>query len=323
METILIGHPLDHYDEFSDLLSRLSEKYTVIVKDYDYQWLKRNIVNVDILIPSLKVPVDEEILNRAKQLRLIFTPSTGTDHIKISQEKKTIKLVSLHDFRDQIATISSTAELGFALLLAVSRRITLAKQDVLQKGRWDRNNFVGSELQGKTLGIIGMGRLGQKIAGYAEAFGMTIQYWDHQKTSRYKKINELSELLSSSDYIILSITYNEKTYHLMNQGNVRLLKKGASIINISRGKIIDEDSVCSELQKGTLAGIGVDVLEFELEDFKTSPLYRYAKKHPEANIVITPHIGGATVDAWKKVFTLITDTLLQMNTELDSAENKM
>ena len=178
MKKILIGYPLNHYREFKNLIEPLSDAYQVVMKDYDYAWLKRNIQNFDVVIPSLKVVIDDRIIDKAKNLKLIFTPTTGVDHIRINKRKRNISVVTLNDFRNEIASISSTAELGFALVLALSRKINLAHKDVLGYGRWERNRFVGNELQNKVLGIVGMGRIGRKIARYAKAFGMKIQYWD-------------------------------------------------------------------------------------------------------------------------------------------------
>jgi D-3-phosphoglycerate dehydrogenase len=311
MKKILIGYPLKRYRELTDIIHSLSTAYKVVMRDYDYGWLKKNICRFEILIPNLKVIINDDIISRANRLKLIFSPTTGTDHIRIAKKKTGITVVTLNDFRDEIASISSTAELGFALVLALSRKINLAHKDVVRYGRWERNRFVGNQLQNKVLGIVGMGRIGRKIAQYAKAFGMKIQYWDKVSCKQWKKAKRLNGLLSSSDFIVMATSLNNSTHYLINKDNVGFIKKGAVLVNISRGGCVEEEAVNYAIKKGILSGVGSDVLERELENFKKSPLYQYAKKNPQANIIITPHIGGATIDAWKKVFSVVCKHILQ------------
>jgi phosphoglycerate dehydrogenase-like enzyme len=311
MKKILIGYPLDRYKVFEEILRPLANKYSLVFKDYDYNWLKRNIHEFEILVPSLKVIVDDAIIKKAQNLRLIFTPTTGRDHIRIGKKPKNLKVLTLHDYRKEINSISSTAELGFSFVLSLSRKMLHARKDVVESARWERNDFLGTELNNKVMGIIGMGRIGQKIADYGQAFGIEVIYWDKVKRSKGKRISRLSRLLSVADFIVVSVTLTDKTRHLINMNNISDIKKGAILVNISRGEVIEEKSLCFALKKGILSGVGVDVLEKELGDYKKSPLLIYARKNPEANIIITPHIGGATFEAWKKVFKLVCDKISQ------------
>jgi D-3-phosphoglycerate dehydrogenase len=218
-------------------------------------------------------------------------------------------VLTLHDYRSEIESISSTAELGFSFILSLSRKLLQAHKDVVESARWERNDFLGTELNNKVLGIIGMGRIGSKIAAYGQAFGMEVVYWDKVKRGKGKSVPRLNRLLSVADFIILSVTLTDKTRHLINMNNIGDIKKGAILVNISRGEVIEEKSLCFALNKGILSGVGVDVLEKELLDYKKSPLLQYARKNPDANIIITPHIGGATIEAWKKVFRLVCDKI--------------
>lgn len=311
MKRILIGYPLDEYKELEDILRSLAAKYSLVIKDYDYEWLKRNIHKFDIIIPSLKVIIDDEIIRKAENLHLIFTPTTGRDHIRIEKNERNVRVLTLNDYKEELASISSTAELAFSLVLSLSRKVLLAHNDVVNSGRWERNDFLGKELNKKVIGIVGMGRLGRKIAGYGEAFGMRVIYWDKAKCEKWERVKQLNELLSLSDFIIVSVSLSDETCHLINTGNIDSIKKGAVLVNISRGKVIEEKALCFALQEGILSGVGADVLELELEDYKQSPLYRYAQENPGANVIITPHIGGATIDAWKRVFTLVSAEILE------------
>lgn len=305
MKKILIGYPLNKYQKFDNILQQLSTEYSLVIKDYDLKWLKDNISEFDILIPSLKVVVDNNTIEKAERLSLVFTPTTGSDHIRFAQKDKGIKVLTLNDFKDEIDSINSTAELSFSLLLSLARKVCLANSQVINDCLWDRNNFLGKELNNKVMGIIGMGRIGQKLTGYGQAFGMEVVYWDKLELKDLQRADSLDHLLGISDYIMVCVSLNENTHHLINSENVDSIKKGSCLVNTSRGKVIDEHVLCSAIDAGIVAGVGVDVLEYELADFQKSPLYLYAKNNPHKNIIITPHIGGATIDAWEKVFTLV------------------
>jgi len=309
MTKMLIGYPLNKYEAFEQLLSSLSKKHDLTIKDYTYEWLKDNIHKFEIIVPSLKVIIDDDIINNAEKLRILFTPTTGTDHIRIRNKRQGIKIFTLNDYKHDINSINSTAELGFSHILSLSRKVFSAHKDVVEFGRWERNDFLGKDLNNKVIGIIGMGRIGQKIAKYAEAFGMKIIYWDKIKRGKWDKISHLRRFLSIPDIIFISITLNNKSHHLINMKNISNIKKGAILVNISRGSVIEEKSLCFALRKGILSGVGVDVLENELGDYTKSPLLQYARRNPDANIVITPHIGGATIEAWEKVFTLVAEKM--------------
>jgi D-3-phosphoglycerate dehydrogenase len=311
MKSILIGYPLNKYKVFEEALGSLSVKSRLVFKDYKYDWLKRHIHEFEIIIPSLKVIIDDAIIDNAENLQLLFSPTTGQDHLSFKKNRKKFKVLTLNDYREEILPINSTAELGFSFVLSLSRKLLSAHKDVVKHGRWERNDFLGRELNKKVIGIIGMGRIGQKIAGYGKAFGMKVIYWDKTKRGRWERIPQLNKLLSLSDFIIVSIALNPKTRHLINMHNIGNFRKGAILVNISRGKVIEEQSLCFALKNGILTGVGVDVLEFELEGHKKSPLYKYAQKNPDANIIITPHIGGATIDAWEKVFTLLSEKIAE------------
>lgn len=307
MKKILIGYPLDKYAIFEDILRPLSGKYSLVMKDYDYSWLSRHIHEFDVVIPSLKVVIDDAIIGKAEKLQLLFTPTTGRDHIRIRKSTRRVKILSLNNYRKQISSIGSTAELGFSFLLSLSRRVLGAHRDVVESGRWQRNDFLGRELNGKVVGIIGMGRIGRKIARYSKAFEMNVLYWDKVKRGRWPRVLRLNKLLGLADFVMVSVALNEKTRHLINMDNIGYIKRGAVLVNISRGEVIEEQALCTALQEGMLSGVGVDVLELELDNYTSSPLYKYARKNPRANVIITPHIGGATLDAWTKVFTLVAE----------------
>jgi len=168
----------------------------------------------------------------------------------------------------------------------------------VSKGFWQRDLFKGHQLKDKTIGIIGLGRTGRRVAHYAEAFDMVIYFYDPYVTDdKYRRITELEELLSISDFITIHVHLNHSTRHLINERNIEAIKKGAYLINTSRGEVLDDKAVTRALIDGKLGGIAVDVLAKELDHIQEDTLWQLKSKCQ--NIIITPHIGGATLEAMK------------------------
>lgn len=255
-----------------------------------------SFTDVNILIVRLARKVDSKILDKFPSLTHLFSATTGLDHIETEALKeRNIKLVSLRGHDDFLRTIPSTAEHTWALLLALIRNIPAANEDV-KKGNWNRDQFRGYQLKEKKIGIIGLGRTGKKIATYAQAFDMDIQYFDpYVYEQSLHKCNSLDELLSSSDIVSIHVHLTEKTQRLIGKHNIGQIKNDCLLINTSRGNILDENAVVEALRSKKIKGIATDVLSTELTDIKQSPLWQ-AQQQKE-NIIITPHIGGATCDA--------------------------
>jgi D-3-phosphoglycerate dehydrogenase len=244
--------------------------------------------------------IDEDVLNLQSKLKYIVTPTTGLNHIDISlAHKRGIQVVSLKGEVDFLKTIKSTAEHTWALLLAITRNIVAAHNSVSQFGNWDRKSFEAGETDGKTIGIIGFGRLGKIVARYAKAFGMTVLIND-TNLSEVDNLQEgflhveLHELLRHSDYIVLLISWSQENQGFFNRYMFEKMKPGAFFINTSRGELVDQDALLHYLQNGRLAGAALDVLdgdsswEFRVKGEKK--LLLYAKKNK--NLIITPHMGG-------------------------------
>lgn len=251
---------------------------------------------VSILIVRLAKKIDKIILEKFPDLKLLVSATTGLDHIdqEVLKEKN-IRLVSLRGQDDFLKTIPSTAEHTWALLLALIRNIPAANEDV-RAGHWNRDKFRGYQLKEKMLGIIGLGRTGRRIATYAQAFDMRVQYFDpFVDEKQFNKCDHLEELLNSSDIISLHVHLNDDTNHLIGAQNISHLKKDCLLINTSRGKLLDEEVIANALVSKKIKGIATDVLGTELEDIRSSPLWQAQQKNE--NIIITPHIGGASCDA--------------------------
>ncbi len=257
--------------------------------------LLENIHKYDAYFATLKVRFDKEVIDKAVRLKVIATPSTGLDHIDLAYAaEKGIKVLSLKDDTAFLDSITATAELSWALLLAVVRRIPWAFESA-KKGAWARDEFRGHQLSGKTLGILGYGRLGRIVAEYGRAFRMRILACDVREVEAapYVEMVDFDSLLAKSDIISIHIHLTKENTHLINKSVFDKMKPGAVLINTSRGAIIDEAALVEALESGRLLGAGLDVIDGEWnENLSSHLLIQYANSH--GNLVITPHIGGVT-----------------------------
>ncbi len=281
-----------------EALELLESRCEVTHSDPSQELLRETIERFDGFLTPLGVQSDAEVISRAKRLKLIATPTTGTDHIDLSAAKAAgITVFSLREDKDLLNEITSTAEMAWALLLAVVRRLPWAFESV-RSGRWESGPFRGRQLSGKTLGVLGYGRLGRFVAEYGQAFQMTVLICDHKPQRglppRVKQV-EFEDLLRSSDVVSIHIHLTEENRNLFDRRALQMMKPGAVLINTSRGAIIDESALLDALCDGPLAGAGVDVICGEdRADIGSHPLVRYARSHE--NLVISPHTGGVTFE---------------------------
>ncbi|MCE7887561.1 MAG: hypothetical protein DYH13_08710 [Alphaproteobacteria bacterium PRO2] len=295
---ILNLEPQDYSAEAHALLERAG---TVDNGPLSRAALKKNIKNYHALIVRLGHKIDKEILSVAGNLKVIVTATTGLNHIDLGEaEKRGIEILSLKGEREFLDNIHATAEHSFALLLSLIRKIPASACDV-HDGKWNRDDFKGTELNGRTIGIIGYGRIGSKVAKYAGAFGMNVIANDILDIPGVNII-DLNSLLSQSDIVSLHVPYSESTHHMIDRPRFRQIKKGALFINTARGEIVDEAALLEALKSGHIAGAALDVLQGENSGkkswLKNDPLWKYARKN--SNLLITPHTGGATYDSMAK-----------------------
>ncbi len=238
-----------------------------------------------------------ELLANAAALKFIGTPTTGLGHIDMkAAEQFGISVIPLPGLTG-LNNITSTSEHALALLLCLLRNICPANRSVLNN-EWNRDRFIGTELRGKTIGIIGLGRLGKQLANYTEAFQMQIIYYDPNVAApKYRRCTSLCELAEESDMISVHAKLSNDTVSLIGELFFNCCKPGAFFVNTARGELVDQQHLIAALESGRLAGAAVDVIcnEPETGAHLTSDLVKYAKDHP--NLIITPHIGGATRDA--------------------------
>ncbi len=282
-----------------------------------HEKLKQIIKKYDILIIGLGLTINREIIDNAINLKIIATATTGTDHIDVDYaNSKSIKIISLKDETKFLNTITSTAELSFGLMIDLLRKTHGAFNSV-KRHEWQRDNFRGHSLYGKTIGIVGLGRLGKMMSKYCNAFNMRVMGFDpNVGYEDFKKVKclkvEFKELLKQSDIISIHIHLNKSTENMFNTNVFKQMKRGVCIINTSRGKIINEKNLIVFLKNKRVAGYAADVLSNELDFEKTrvnNPLIDYSIKND--NVVIVPHIGGMTYESRENTDIFVAKMLIK------------
>jgi len=276
------------------------------------------IKDAEIISVFVGSVVDKKIIDLLPNLKFINTGSAGFDHIDIDYcREKGIKVSSVPAY----ASIP-VAEFTFALLLSLSRKIYTAYHNLLEGSDFNTSLLQGFNLQGKTFGIIGTGRIGKNVIKIAKGFDMNVIAHDLYPDLNFSKeynfeYKDLNEILSQSDIVSLHIPYNKENYHLINKENIALMKKGMYIINTARGELIDTDALIWGLQEKIIAGAGLDVLEKERElreenkilsspekikkniDYKTLLEDHVLIDMP--NVIVTPHIAFFSKEAKEEI----------------------
>jgi len=282
-----------------------------------HQELLRVADQYDIIVLGIFPVIDKAIIDRATKLKYIVVPANTLENIDVDYAKeKGIEVVSLWGEEEFLKTITGTAELAFGLMIDIVRKTPWAFDDVKQY-TWDRERFRGRNLAGKTLGIVGMGRLGTWMAEYGTAFGMNIVFYSpHTGESAVTGARNVSlpVLLKESDIISLHAHLNKETERMIGAPQFKQMKDTAYLINTARGKIVDETALLDALKAGEIAGYAADVLADEFHFDETGlvnhPLIDYAKEHQ--NAIIVPHIGGVTVESREDTDVFVTKKLQKL-----------
>ena len=261
--------------------------------------LLKKIKDKDGLICFPYDNIDKDILSAAKKLKTISTYSVGYDHIDVKCARK--QNISI-GYTPEVLT-DATADLTFALILDLLRRITEGDR-IIRKGRWTQiygaYDYVGNDVSGKTLGILGLGRIGTAVAKRARVFGMRIIYHNrHRPTKNTEKSLDAkyvtcNQLFEKSDVLSIHVPYTKETHELVNIKLIKKMKKTSFIINTARGKIIKEDDLIDALQKKIIAGVALDV-------FRKEPINLDNPLTKMQNVVLAPHIGSSTAETRKKM----------------------
>lgn len=269
--------------------------------------LIKAIPDYDALLPMLSNPVTKEVIEAGKNLKVIANHAVGYNNIDLEAARdNNVKVANTPDVLTQ-----SSADLTMGLLLAVARNIFEA-QKYLKNGKfegWEPLGFLGMELNGSTLGIVGMGRIGTAVARRARAFGMNIAYHNRSRVSEELEkeleanyMESVKELANCSDVLSLHCPLTDETHHLIDSKILSELPDHAILINTSRGPVIDEEALANALHSQNIGGAGLDVFENEPE------------VHPKIlsapNCVITPHIASATHQTRKDIGMLAADAII-------------
>lgn len=278
----------------------------------------------EILSVFVKSHIGLGEMDRFPNLKLIATRSTGFNHIDLEEAKKRGITVSNVPYYGE----NTVAEFSFALLLALSRKIYPAYNNILEKGDFSQDGLKGFDLKGKTIGIIGVGNIGKHSIKMAKGLDMNVVAFDmHRDDDFAKEIGfqyvDFDELLKNSDIISIHVPLNPHTNHLINKENISKIKKGAYLINTSRGEVVETVAIVEALQKGILAGAGLDVLEEEEfmgdeinlifeehpspEELRNVLANQYLIDHPQ--VIITPHIAFDTKEAIERIFATTVENI--------------
>lgn len=255
---------------------------------------------VDVLMVRLGHAIDHVVIDGAPKLRAIVSATTGLDHIDLAAAKaRGVTVLSLQGETEFLRTVSATAEHSWALLLALLRRLVPAANSV-RSGGWDRDRFRGRELQGCRLGVLGLGRIGAKVALYGHAFGMEVTAYDpyiDPWPGGTRRAQTLQELLAGSDVLSVHVPLNAETTGMLDRTRLALLPPGAILVNTSRGEIIDEDALVDSLKQGRLGGAALDTVHNERDSSLRTSSRLMELARTADYLLITPHIAGATKES--------------------------
>jgi len=278
-------------------LFREEPTWTVITADDIKSNLPEHVRDADALVVRSAVQVDPTLLSHAHKLRVIGRAGVGVDNIDLDAATKRGIAVMNTPGGNAVAV----AEHTLALMLAMARFLSRADQTT-RAGKWEKKSLQGTELRGKTLGIVGLGRVGLEVARRAKAFEMELVAHDPFVSSSVArdlgiKLASLDELYSSSDYISLHVGLTPQTANMINAESLKKMKKGVRLVNCARGELIDDAALAQALQSGHVASAALDVFTQEPLP-KESPLNALADS---GKLVLTPHIGGSTNEAQEAV----------------------
>ncbi|ARF17879.1 D-glycerate dehydrogenase [Sporosarcina sp. P3] len=268
--------------------------------------LLKEVADVDALWTVISDQIDEEVLNAAPSLQLIVNMAVGYNHIDVkAAAARNIVVTNTPDVLTE-----TTADLAFALLMATARDV-IGAENMLREGRWtswEPLGFTGTDVYGATLGIIGMGRIGEAVMKRAKGFDMDVLYHNRNRKSEMEdmygcRYAQLPDLLASSDFVLILVPYSEETKGMIGEKELSQMKETGILINVARGGIVDEDALFDALRTKKIHAAGLDVFETE-----PVPLDHPLLTLP--NLTVLPHIGSATVKTRKAMMKLNVDALL-------------
>ena len=280
-----IGEELGKYMQVDTKLLPTSEELAQLIPDYD------------VLIMRVDPKITKDVIDAAKNLKVIGVCSVGLNHVDMDAAKA----AGIQVFNAPGLNGNAVAELTLCKLLEMSRHTIPACHDVKDNKQWDKYKFVGRELRNKTLGVLGFGRIGQRVGELARAFKMNVVAYDpflpaEVFEQQQAKSMSIDEVLKVSDYVTIHMPLNDQTRNLFNAASIAEMKDDAVVLNMARGGIVNEKDMYEALKAGKIGGYATDVMENELGGLTEgagfdSPLFECD------NFIVTPHLGAQSVDA--------------------------
>ena len=263
--------------------------------------LLEEITDFDAIIVRSRTKVTREVIEAADKLKIIARAGVGVDNVDVqAATERGIMVINAPE-----STSITVAEHTMGLILSLSRKISIADSSV-KDGKWEKSRFMGIELNGKTLGVIGMGRIGSQVVTRSKAFGMETIVYDPYITEKSASelgvtVVDLETLLKESDVMTIHVPLTPETKHLISKPQFEIMKENAIIINCARGGIIDEEALYDALSNNSIRGAGLDV--YEVEPPENSPLFTLD------NVVLTPHIAASTSEAQRDAAIIVANEI--------------
>ena len=308
------------------VISKFAEEnkdLAVVVYKEGVDRLQEKDFDAEMLSVFINSKVSSEVISRFTKLRFIFTRSTGFDHIDLQAcREKRITVCNVPDYGSQ-----TVAEFTFFLMLSLFRKINFSNNSGVKFSR-------GRELYGKTIGIIGAGKIGNNVGRMAKSFQMNTIYYNRSRSEYLENLDakkvELEDLLKNSDVVTVHVPLNDGTFHLINKDNIKLMKKDAFLINTARGAILETDAVIDALDSKRIGGVALDVIEGEefsgreMEIIRKKENYDVLKNVLERSIlrnfenaILTPHIAYDTEEALSRIVFSTFDNVLKAHKGLE------
>lgn len=290
MNRILVTDGLEK--EAADKLKIIG--FEVVEQHYSAEDLGIILKDFDVVIIRSATKIKKDVIDKAREggrLKLIIRAGVGVDNIDVAYALEN----GIQVMNTPNSSSSSVAELAIGHMFTLARFINISNV-TMREGKWHKKKYEGIELNGKTIGIVGMGRIGREVAKRAYALGMKVIYFDDLgiiKELKEYEFKELNELLKLSDFISLHVPYDSTKGSLIGKKQIDMMKDGAYIINCARGKVVEENALLAALNSGKLGGAGIDV--FEEEPTANIDLVRHER------VSVTPHIGAATKEAQTRI----------------------
>ena len=300
---ILCITPIKHIDGVYKKLQSYGELIYEPKIDKDELKNLLNQTNADYLFTGpgkQNFILDEEVL-KDSNVKVINTASTGLNHIDLNYCKENnIDVWSLKEDYELINDLPSTSELAFGLMMSLMRKIPQSF-DSVKDGNWDYEPFVGHQIKGKTIGVIGYGRLGKIMCDLFYGWGVKLLASDPYERITTARGTPRFELLEKSDVVFLHTHVTDETRGMVDEEFISYMKQGSYLINTARGELVDEVAIIESIKVGHLKGYGTDVIKDEFGDIQNSKLVEFSM-NPNNNVVITPHIGGMTIEGSTKAY---------------------